>query len=100
MFAMHRFALRAGITTSLILASAAHAQAPDPASDQVIGTAALPRDLSPWGMFVSADIVLVRGKSDDVLLADGTTISNKQFGGSWILSVGLDVSGVLTMRLF
>src|SRR5690348_275034 len=58
MFAMHRFALRAGITTSLILASAAHAQAPDPASDQVIGTAALPRDLSPWGMFVSADIVV------------------------------------------
>ncbi|HSI03783.1 MAG TPA: hypothetical protein VLC93_04880 [Myxococcota bacterium] len=48
--------------------------------------------------FVSADIVVVRGKSDDVLLADGTTISNRQFGGSWILSVGLDFSGVFTHR--
>lgn len=48
--------------------------------------------------FVSADIVLVRGKSDDVLLADGSTISNRQFGGSWILSVGLDFSGVFTQR--
>ena len=58
MFAMHRFALRVGMTTSLVLASAAHAQAPDPAGDQVIGAAALPRDLSPWGMFMSADIVV------------------------------------------
>ena len=29
-----------------------------PAGSQVIGAAALPRDLSPWGMFVSADIVV------------------------------------------
>ncbi len=48
--------------------------------------------------FVSADIVVVRGKSDEVLLGDGTTISNRRFGGSWILGVGLDFSGVFTHR--
>ena len=50
--------------------------------------------------FVSADIVVVRGKSDEVLLADGSTISNREFGGSWILSIGLDFSGVFAARRF
>ncbi len=41
---------------SLTLAGAAVAQAPE--APPVVGAAALPRDLSPWGMFVSADIVV------------------------------------------
>jgi biopolymer transport protein ExbB len=40
------------------LAGAAWAQAPGLPSAPVIGAAALPRDLSPWGMFVSADSVV------------------------------------------
>jgi biopolymer transport protein ExbB len=36
----------------------ANAQAPDAAQSPVFGEAALPRDLSPWGMFTSADIVV------------------------------------------
>ncbi len=34
---------------------AAGAQAPDAASGGLVGDAALPRDLSPWGMFLNAD---------------------------------------------
>ena len=41
-----------------MLAGAAWAQAPGLPSAPVIGAAALPRDLSPWGMFVSADGVV------------------------------------------
>jgi biopolymer transport protein ExbB len=40
---------------------AAWAQAPDapsPPEAPVVGAAALPRDLSPWGMFLSADVVV------------------------------------------
>jgi hypothetical protein len=52
-------------------------------------------------LFVSADIVLVRGKSDNVNVAAAgdppIIVSNKQFGGSWILSVGLDFSGVFRL---
>jgi biopolymer transport protein ExbB len=36
----------------------AWAQEPAFSPDAAIGTAALPRDLSPWGMFISADIVV------------------------------------------
>src|SRR5215813_6876236 len=42
----------------LALASAAWAQTPDPESTPLVGAVALPRDLSPWGMFVSADVVV------------------------------------------
>jgi biopolymer transport protein ExbB len=41
-----------------MLAGAAWAQAPGLPSAPEIGAAALPRDLSPWGMFVSADSVV------------------------------------------
>jgi biopolymer transport protein ExbB len=34
------------------------AQAPEPSSLPVVGAAVLPRDLSPWGMFLSADAVV------------------------------------------
>ncbi len=53
-------------------------------------------------LFVSADIVLVRGKTDHVNVAatgaDPIYVSNKQFGGSWILSVGLDFTGVFRLQ--
>ena len=44
----------------LMLADIAVAQAPgsETAPSAIMGTAALPRDLSPWGMFASADIVV------------------------------------------
>src|SRR5712691_2805003 len=44
----------------LLVAGAAWAQAPEApvAAPQIIGTAMLPRDLSPWGMFLNADIVV------------------------------------------
>src|SRR5262249_54486359 len=41
-----------GVVTSL---SAVHAQEQLPS---IQGTAALPRDLSPWGMFMNADVVV------------------------------------------
>src|SRR5262249_57015690 len=44
----------------LISSAAALAQTPESATTTgpVVGAAALPRDLSPWGMFTSADIVV------------------------------------------
>ena len=47
-----------GATAWLMLTSAALGQTPDAPSAPVVGAAALPRDLSPLGMFVSADIVV------------------------------------------
>ena len=47
--------LSRGVAASMMLAGAASAQTPDA---PVIGNAALPRDLSPWGMFITADIVV------------------------------------------
>jgi len=53
----HCQAFLLGAAAWLALAGAAWAQAePDPAS--VIGAAALPRDLTPWGMFMSAHPVV------------------------------------------
>src|SRR5258705_7905682 len=53
----HCQAFLLGAAAWLALAGAAWAQAePDPAS--VIGVAALPRDLTPWGMFMSAHPVV------------------------------------------
>jgi biopolymer transport protein ExbB len=40
------------------LVGIAYGQAPDAAPAPVLGDATLPRDLSPWGMFTSADIVV------------------------------------------
>jgi biopolymer transport protein ExbB len=48
-------ALLAPLTTATALAQDA---TPDPGTAPVIGAAALPRDLSPWGMFMSADVVV------------------------------------------
>jgi biopolymer transport protein ExbB len=47
-------------TLALLTVAAAFAQdaAPDPAATPVVGAAALPRDLSPWGMYQSADVVV------------------------------------------
>ena len=39
-------------------AASAQEAAPESAMAPVVGTAALPRDLSPWGMFMSADTVV------------------------------------------
>jgi biopolymer transport protein ExbB len=52
-----------GYAAAVTLAGAAWGQGPDldPGSQAIppaIGTAALPRDLSPWGMFINADIVV------------------------------------------
>jgi len=48
-------ALLAALTTATALAQN---PAPDSAAAPVVGAAALPRDLSPWGMFMSADVVV------------------------------------------
>jgi len=45
-----------GAAASMMLAGAASAQTAD--TPPMVGGAALPRDLSPWGMFASADIVV------------------------------------------
>ena len=51
-------AVLAGVAAWIMRAGAAWAQAPDLAAAPVVGAASLPRDLSPWGMFVSADVVV------------------------------------------
>jgi biopolymer transport protein ExbB len=51
-------ALARAIIPSLILTGAAWAQEPEPAAGPVVGAAALPRDLSPFGMFMSADVIV------------------------------------------
>jgi biopolymer transport protein ExbB len=54
----------------LLLAGAAFAQELDPSS--IIGTATLPRDLSPWGMYLNADPV-VKGVLIGLALASVVT---------------------------
>jgi biopolymer transport protein ExbB len=51
---------RAGLVALFIVSAsiAAIAQEAAPDAGSLLGTAALPRDLSPWGMFVNADIVV------------------------------------------
>ena len=44
--------------TAAVLAVLGPALAEEPTDAPVIGTAALPRDLSPWGMYLSADAVV------------------------------------------
>ncbi|HEY7245879.1 MAG TPA: tonB-system energizer ExbB [Xanthobacteraceae bacterium] len=48
------------------------AQAQDPGDVAIIGTAALPRDLTPWGMFLNADPI-VKGVLIGLLLASVVT---------------------------
>ena len=47
-----------GVGVSLMLTCAAIAQETDPAAGSPVGNALLPRDLSPWGMFKNADVVV------------------------------------------
>jgi biopolymer transport protein ExbB len=47
-----------GAAAWLMLAGTAFAQEPESSTAPVIGNAALPRDLTPWGMFASADKVV------------------------------------------
>jgi biopolymer transport protein ExbB len=47
-----------GVTASLASVGAALGQIAEPETATSIGAATLPRDLSPWGMFMSADIVV------------------------------------------
>src|SRR5215469_12580912 len=65
-----------GATAWLALAGVAWAQAPETpvpeAGAPVIGAAALPRDLSPWGMFMSADKVV---KGVLILLAAASVVT-------------------------
>ena len=46
------------VTPKTTAASFAQEAAPDSVTAPVVGAAALPRDLSPWGMFQSADVVV------------------------------------------
>jgi biopolymer transport protein ExbB len=49
----------AGTLAAVTLGSClAQESAPEPGTGPIIGAAALPRDLSPWGMFMSADVVV------------------------------------------
>src|SRR5262249_21738570 len=60
--AVRRFARRCAATGTLVLLtfgpSFAQVSGPDSVTAPVVGAAALPRDLSPWGMFQSADMVV------------------------------------------
>src|SRR5215472_1413948 len=47
-----------GAALLLTLTCAAWAQEAEPAGGPILGAAALPRDLSPWGMFLSADVIV------------------------------------------
>src|ERR1700692_3930130 len=47
-----------GAAAWLLLAVTAHAQTADTPAAPVVAAGALPRALSPWGMFMSADIVV------------------------------------------
>ena len=47
-----------GAVAWMMLAGVAVAQTADAPPAEMVGNAALPRDLSPWGMFLSADIVV------------------------------------------
>ena len=55
-----KLASRVAVSAGVLLASAAALAQENPStpSPAEIGIAALPRDLSPWGMFLSADIVV------------------------------------------
>jgi biopolymer transport protein ExbB len=47
-----------GVAVWMMQAGVAIAQTADAPPAEMVGNAALPRDLSPWGMFLSADIVV------------------------------------------
>jgi biopolymer transport protein ExbB len=49
---------RAGIVIAALACSTASIAEEAPGQAAVVGNAALPRDLSPWGMFISADIIV------------------------------------------
>ena len=53
-----RWAASGALMLLTVSASFAQDSAPDPATAPVVGAAALPRDLSPWGMYQSADVVV------------------------------------------
>jgi biopolymer transport protein ExbB len=55
-----RLARACAASVALITTAAAFAQeaAPESATAPIVGAAALPRDLSPWGMYQSADVVV------------------------------------------
>src|SRR3954451_17099655 len=65
-----RAALLAASLLPLCASAAVHAQ--DAAAPDAVGTAALPRDLSPLGMFLNADVV-VKGVILGLLLASVLT---------------------------
>ena len=50
--------------------------------------------------FLTAGTITSTNGGTVTMAADGTFVSNRQFGGSWILSVGLDFSGVFTAPRF
>jgi biopolymer transport protein ExbB len=52
------YTLLAGAAPSLLAGAAVAQEAASDAAAPAIGTALLPRDLSPWGMFMAADIVV------------------------------------------
>lgn len=56
----HFVRLSGAITMTAFAAGIAFAQTPEapPVAPPMIGTGVLPRDLSPWGMFLNADIVV------------------------------------------
>jgi biopolymer transport protein ExbB len=53
-----RCAASAALMLMTLSASFAQEAAPESAAAPVVGAAALPRDLSPWGMYQSADVVV------------------------------------------
>jgi biopolymer transport protein ExbB len=51
-------AVMLGVSVSLLLTGAAFAQEAGASGAAPVGNALLPRDLSPWGMFLNADVVV------------------------------------------
>jgi biopolymer transport protein ExbB len=50
--------IRLALLSALLAGTSALAQVPNPAAEEAAAPSMLPRDLSPWGMFNSADIVV------------------------------------------
>ncbi len=57
-FSVRHSRIRAGIATLLCGILITRTSLPALAQDNIVATATLPRDLSPWGMFVNADSVV------------------------------------------
>jgi biopolymer transport protein ExbB len=67
-----RLVASGALTVLMVASSVAQDATPDSAAAPIVGAAALPRDLSPWGMYQSADMVV---KGVLILLAAASVVT-------------------------